>query len=53
MLVLAVLSVCDWIAEQTGDVGDPPAETFSDDEIIAMSSRSRRGPIARLLGVTD
>ena len=48
----AALSVCDWIAEQTGEA-DRPAETFSDDEIIAMISRSRRGSIARLLGVAD
>ena len=49
----AVLSVCDWIAEQTGEALGRPAETFSDDEVIAMVSRSRRGSIARLLGVAD
>ena len=49
----AVLSVCDWIAEQTGEALGRPAETFSDDEVIAMVSRSRRGAIARLLGVAD
>ena len=49
----AVLSVCDWIAEQTGEALDRPAEAFSDDEVIAMVSRSRRGSIARLLGVAD
>ena len=49
----AVLSVCDWIAEQTGETQGPPAETFSDDEVIAMVSRSRRGSIARFLGVAD
>ena len=49
----AVLSVCDWIAEQTGEPPERPAQTFSDDEVIAMVSRSRRGPIARFLRVAD
>ncbi|MYD72468.1 MAG: hypothetical protein F4W89_17240 [Acidobacteria bacterium] len=47
----AVISVCDWIAKQTAS--DGLAETYSDDEIIALASQSRRGAIARLLGVAD
>ena len=49
----AVLSVCDWIAKQTGDAPDDSAARFSDDEITAMISQSRRGFVARLLGVGD
>ncbi len=49
----AVLSLCDWIAEQTRDAPDRSAETFSDEEITTMISQSRRGFFARLLGVTE
>ena len=48
----AVLSVCDWIAKQTGDTSGS-GTTFSDEEITAMISRSRRGFVARLLGVGE
>ena len=47
----AVICVCDWSAEQTASPG--LAETYSDDEIIALVSQSRGGAIARLLGVAD
>ena len=49
----AVLSVCDWIAKRSGDVPDRSTATFSDEEITAMISQSRRGLVARLLGVTE
>ena len=49
----AVLSVCDWIAQQTDDAPDGSAATFSDEEIAAMISQSRRGLVARLLRVAD
>ena len=48
----AVLSVCDWIAKQTDDAPDG-SSTFSDEEITAMIPQSRRGVVARLLGVAE
>ena len=45
----AVISTCDWLKKQ-GCSGTQPA-TFSDDQIRAMIHRSRRGILARFLGV--
>ena len=47
----AVLSVCEWITKQTGDAPDRSPATFSDEEVTALISRSRRGLVARLLRI--
>ena len=49
----AVLSACDWLAKQTSDVSDHSPDTFSDEEVAALVSRSRRGLVARLLRVAE
>ena len=46
----AVVSLCDWMAEQSEDSGS----VLSDDEIRALlMQRSRVGFVARFLGVDD